>query len=119
MQTRTLLLAFAWLVAPYQVLAQEAPPPPTEPAEAVAETEQPAEQSGGFVPEGSEVTIIQDGDKVIEEFRLNGRVYMVRITPKGLPPYYPIDRDGDGQMDQRVSELQSGFAPPNWVLMRW
>ena len=79
-----------------------------------------AEQSGGFDPGGAEINIITEGDKTIEEYSLNGRVYMVKIQQKGFAPYYLIDRDGDGRMDEQVSELMGPSSPPpSWVLFRW
>lgn len=66
-----------------------------------------------------EVTIRQQGDATIEEYRDgNGRIYMVKITPARGYPYYLIDTDGDGRLDTRRNELD----PPKvnqWILFRW
>lgn len=65
-----------------------------------------------------EVTIRQQQDEVIEEYRVNGRLYMVKITPRRGAPYYLIDTDGDGQLDTRRNDLY----PPKinqWMLFRW
>jgi hypothetical protein len=79
-----------------------------------------ADEPDGFNPAGAEVNIITEGDKRIEEYSLNGRIYMVKIQQKGFPPYYLIDRDGDGRMDEQVSELMGpSAAPPTWTLFRW
>jgi hypothetical protein len=54
----------------------------------------------------------------VEEYRSNGRLYMVKITPARGYPYYLIDSDGDGSFDTRRNELD----PPNihqWILFRW
>jgi len=66
-----------------------------------------------------QVTIIQRDDALIEEYRLNGRMYMVKITPKIGKPYYLVDRDGDGNMESRMSEIYDDFSVPQWVLFSW
>jgi hypothetical protein len=65
-----------------------------------------------------EVTIIESARGTIEEYRVAGRLYMVKVTPTEGPPYYLLDTDGDGQLDARSTE--PGDASINqWVLFRW
>lgn len=66
-----------------------------------------------------QVTIIKRDDALIEEYRLDGRLYMTKITPAAGPAYYLVDRDGDGQMETRMSEIYDDFTVPQWVLFRW
>lgn len=66
-----------------------------------------------------QVTIIRRDDALIEEYRLDGRLYMTKITPAAGPAYYLVDRDGDGQMETRMSEIYDDFIVPQWVLFRW
>lgn len=66
-----------------------------------------------------QVTIIRRDDAVIEEYRLDGRHYMTRIIPATGPAYYLVDRDGDGQMETRMSEIYDDFIVPQWVLFSW
>ena len=66
-----------------------------------------------------EVNIIQREDKTIEEYRVNGQLYMIKVTPRNAPPYYLIDSDGDGTMDARRSDLEPELMIPRWVLFRW
>lgn len=66
-----------------------------------------------------EVTIVRRGDAVVEEYRVNGRMFMVKITPKVGKPYYLLDRDGDGRMESRMSKLYEEFAVPQWVIFSW
>jgi hypothetical protein len=111
--TATLIL-FPLIAVAQPSPAPEAPPPPSQ------SNAGNSDEAGGFDPGGAEIRIITEGDKIIEEFSLNGRVYMVRIQQKGFPPYYLIDRDGDGRMDEQVSELMGpSMPPPNWELFRW
>ena len=111
MMRRTL---FAGLLLPTLALAQgpeeeAAPaPPPPPPPEAMPDDE-------GVEPE---VTIRKRGEDTIEEYRVNGRLYMVKITPDAGPPYYLIDTDGDGSFETDENELD----PPEvqqWILFRW
>lgn len=66
-----------------------------------------------------QVTIIRKDDAIIEEYRLDGRHYMTKITPAAGPAYYLVDRDGDGQMETRMSEIYDDFSVPQWVLFSW
>lgn len=66
-----------------------------------------------------QVTIIRRDDAIIEEYRLDGRHYMTKITPAAGPAYYLVDRDGDGQMETRMSEIYDDFSVPQWVLFSW
>ncbi len=55
----------------------------------------------------------------VEEYRLNGRLFMIKIIPKKGPPYYLIDSDGDGVMESRQDDLDPNMPVPSWVLLRW
>lgn len=66
-----------------------------------------------------QVSIIRRDDAIIEEYRLNGRMYMAKITPKIGKPYYLVDQDGDGQMEARMSVIYDDFVVPQWVLFSW
>lgn len=66
-----------------------------------------------------EVTIIQREDVTIHEYRLNGRLYAVRIFPENAPPYYLVDADGDGELETRRKELTPEILIPQWVLFSW
>ena len=66
-----------------------------------------------------EVTIIRREDKTIEEYRINGRLYMIKVTPKNAPPYFLVDTDGNGTMESHRSALEPDIMIPQWVLFRW
>lgn len=69
--------------------------------------------------EEPEVTIIQRDTDVIEEYRLQGRLYMIKITPRHGVPYYLVDTDGDGNLETRRNEISENLLIPNWTLFRW
>jgi hypothetical protein len=66
-----------------------------------------------------DVTIIQGTDKTIAEYRIHGRLYMIKVTPKKGPPYYMVDTDGDGNLESRRSELDENLLIPSWTLLEW
>ena len=65
------------------------------------------------------VTIHEDGRGVIEEYRLNGSLYMIKVTPFMGLPYYLIDTDGDGELESRRNELDPDVMIPAWMIFRW
>jgi len=65
-----------------------------------------------------EVTIIKQTEQTVEEFRANGRLYMIKITPKVGAPYYLVDDRGDGKFSRQES-LDSGFRPPRWIIHKF
>ncbi len=63
--------------------------------------------------------IIRETDKgKVKEYRINGRAYMVRITPQVGPPYYLIDRDGDGAFETQTNDPRDQPVPM-WILFSW
>jgi len=62
------------------------------------------------------VTTRQEGDLVIQEFRVNGKLYMQRVTPKHGKPYVLMDNHGDGTFMRQDNPLDSGLRVPQWVL---
>jgi hypothetical protein len=61
-------------------------------------------------------------DNIVEEYMLEGRVYMVKVTPKNGVPYYYLDADGDGQLELRESDRSRGFGPVRpvyWKIKEW
>lgn len=66
-----------------------------------------------------EVTIVDGSEGQIEEYRLAGRLYMIKVTPKKGREYFLVDSDGDGHMDSRRNELAPNLLIPSWVLLNW
>lgn len=93
----------------------EAPPPPP-PVDAGAEDEAAPLDTEAL--EGQIVIRPREGER-IEEYRVNGRLYMVKVIPRKGPPYYLIDSDGDGHLDTRRDELGPDVEVPRWVIIRW
>lgn len=59
-------------------------------------------------------------DNLIEEYSSNGRVYMVKVTPKNGPAYYYLDEDGDGQLELREGDRAGNpVRPVYWKVKEW
>ena len=63
-----------------------------------------------------QVTIIKKKDVVIEEYRVGGRLFKIKVIPKIGPPYYLIDERGDGQFSRQDGPDASSLRPPQWVI---
>jgi hemin uptake protein HemP len=90
---------------PGTVPLEEVPPPPP------MITSQPE-----FEPE---VTVRTQGEEKIQEYRHHGKLYMMRVTPKGGHPYILMDLKGDGTFTRQENALDSGVRVPQWVLMEF
>ena len=67
-----------------------------------------------------EVTITPGDDGgTITEYRANGNLYRVKITPAIGPSYYLTDRNGDGVMDCRINNIYDDICVPEWTLLSW
>jgi hypothetical protein len=67
-----------------------------------------------------EVTIREGGEgQTIQEYRIRGKLYMVKITPKNAPSYYLVDQDGDGLFEDRVPGGTTRISVPQWVIAEW
>lgn len=64
-----------------------------------------------------QVTIIRRGEDKIEEYRINGRLYMIKVTPRIGLPYYLVDNRGDGSFSAHdTGGLDQRIRPPMWVI---
>ncbi len=64
-----------------------------------------------------EITIRQEADRSIEEYRINGQLYAIKVIPKVGEPYYLVDSEGDGQLDKR--QERGRLSVPSWILFKW
>ena len=74
------------------------------------------------VPDGSPgpddapaVTIKESSQGQVVEYRANGKLFMLKVTPKVGRPYYLVDRIGDGHFVWQ-GDLGTNQQPPMWVL---
>jgi|SRR3989338_6622617 len=65
-----------------------------------------------------EVSIIRQTEQTVEEYRVGGKLYMIKVTPKHGKPYYLVDDMGDGKFSRQES-LDSGLRVPRWVIRKF
>ncbi len=88
---------------------QPLPPPPLEPLpDGLEPTDAELEPEIIIVP-GEDVTFV--------EYRIAGRLYMIKVIPAQGPPYYLIDPEGSGKFSR--SGLEQAITPPLWVIKRF
>jgi uncharacterized protein DUF2782 len=63
----------------------------------------------------SQITIRSIGTQRQEEYRLHGRLYMVKVTPSRGKPYYLIDNTGEGKFVRQDGPAVP-LAVPQWVI---
>jgi Protein of unknown function (DUF2782) len=82
----------------------EAPPPP---------------QPQGDQSLEPEVTIIKRGKETVEEYRMHGRLYMIKVTPSSTGiPYYLIDENGTGKFS-RHDDMDNPVKVPMWLIFEF
>ncbi|QDF98984.1 hypothetical protein CJ010_21820 [Azoarcus sp. DD4] len=93
------LPAFAQQPPKLEPIPEPPPPPP-----GMTDTDEP------------QVTIVKRGEDTVSEYRIRGKLYMVKVTPPHGVPYYLIDRNGDGRM---VRDDAPALSVPMWVIKSW
>jgi len=66
-----------------------------------------------------DINIIKKEDRTVQEYRVNGKLYMIKVIPTIGLPYLLMDTDGDGSLETTQHELDSGLLVPNWILLEW
>lgn len=63
-----------------------------------------------------DVTIRQEGDKTIQEYRVNGFLYAIKVTPKNGKPYFLVRADGESNY---VRSDNPDMLIPAWEIFSW
>jgi hypothetical protein len=66
-------------------------------------------------PDEPQVNIVTRGKDKVEEYRVNGKLYMMKVTPPHGKAYYLIDREGKGVWTPQDG-VASRLSVPMWVL---
>ena len=64
-----------------------------------------------------QVTIIKRNGETIEEYRISGQLYMMKITPQHGVPYYMYKEDADGGW--ALAGPVPPMSIPKWVIFRF
>lgn len=91
----------------------------TRPADLQPLPEPPPPPPGMIEDPGLEpqVTIRNRGEDRVEEYRMNGKLYMIKVTPPHGTPYYLVDPKGDGGfVREEIVGGERRVAVPMWVI---
>lgn len=105
--TALVLMALTGPILAQQQALEPIPEPPPPPPGMV--------DGDDFEPE---VTITQRGEDTVEEFRIRGRLYMVKVTPPHGVPYFLVDQTGNGTLVPYQSALPT-LSVPMWIIRSW
>lgn len=115
-------LALLLLACALPASAQDAPTPPDQSSvpSGGGFLDSPAAPSSPITGEAvePEITIREGANETIYEYRVRGRMYMVKIQPQIGPAYFMIDTNGDGTLDQR-SNVPMDLNINQWILFTW
>ncbi len=100
------------LLASSALMAGNTNPGGLEPVPEPPELPDPLETGENIEPV---VTIVHKDDAVIEEYRINGALYKIKVTPAIGPSYYYIIDSNGGRQRHELDQV----IVPQWVLFRW
>ena len=104
-----------FLLAAANVTAFAAEPPPgLQPLE---EAPPPPAIGNENDPDKPEITIIKKGEETIEEYRIGGEIYMMKITPAHGTPYYMHKEDKGGAWIH--DGPNAPLSVPKWTIFRF
>ena len=63
-----------------------------------------------------QVTIHEGKNERVEEYRMNGFLYAIKVIPKNAPPYYLVAADGKGNF---VRSDSPNLLIPSWKILTW
>lgn len=66
-----------------------------------------------------QVSIRTEGEQTVQEYRIKGKLYMQRVTPKHGRPYILMDHRGDGTFTKLDNTIDSAVRVPQWVLLEF
>lgn len=104
--TWMLVLALT-LPAGLQAADKVAPPPDAQPVPDGAPTAKDIDEP--------QITIRNKGTYREEEYRLHGKLYMIKVTPPKGRPYYLIDNTGDGKFVRYEGPVVP-LVVPMWLI---
>jgi hypothetical protein len=113
------LLALMLLAAAFAAAAQSTArprPPGTMPLDEPPPPPPMVEVDPALEPQVSTRT---EGDNTIQEYRVRGRLYMQKVTPRNGLPYILMDQKGDGTFSKQDNTLDNGNRVPQWVLLEF
>ena len=111
------LAALAFCIAT-GALAQSQPRPPPPGSKPLEEPPLPPAVVEGDPALEPQVSIRKEPDRTVTEYRIKGKLYMMKVTPASGPAYILMDHRGDGSFS-RLDNLDTGLRVPQWVLLEF
>ncbi len=106
---------FLWMVPLWGQAQTPLPPPEIHQSE-------PEVMASDLTPDPNEkpdIRIIQKGNAKLEEYRLHGKLYMIKVIPHKGRPYYLVDHTGRGEFE-RFSDIDGQkLKVPQWVILEF
>ena len=65
-----------------------------------------------------QITIIKRGEDTIEEHRINGELYMIKVIPRIGQPYYLVRNRVGGEFSH-PGEAGIDISPPMWRILEF
>ena len=109
----SVLLAAFTVFGSATVIAQQNRPSNLQPVPEPPPPPKGYELDGTLEPQ---ITTVKRGEDTVEEYRLGGRLYMMKVTPSHGVAYFLVDHRGDGQFSRQTTH-DTGLRPPMWVIL--
>lgn len=110
-------LAVLLAIVAFQLpLVATAEPPPPADLQALEDFPPPA-LSNEDNPDAPQITIVKKDGETIEEYRIGGELYMMKVTPAHGVPYYMHKEDRDGGWTNIGPNPP--LSIPKWTLFRF
>jgi hypothetical protein len=114
MRTILLLLLTCFAIDAAAQSAARARPPGTMPLNEPPPPPAMVESDPALEPQ---VTVRTENGQTVQEYRVKGKLYMQRVTPRHGRPYILVDHRGDGTFSRQDNTLDAGVRVPQWVLL--
>lgn len=108
----SVMLPVVFFVSTVQAQQVDEPAPVPEPPEIPL----PVQSGEEMQPD---ITIIKKGKETIQEYRRNGKLYMVKVVPAIGPAYYMYDTNGDEKMDVTKNDMDKTSNINMWQIFEW
>ena len=86
-------------------------------AEPLEDIPPPPKVQDGEALDDPEITIRKKGKDTVEEYRINGELYMMKVTPEHGVPYYLHKEDQDGGWTNVGPNKP--LSVPKWIIFRF
>jgi hypothetical protein len=114
---------FLSLLFALPAIAQETDPPTANSAAETIDVPPPPPLPPKAIPPDDlaipTVTIRREDGQIFEEYRVNGALTMIRVTPKKGLTYYLMDTTGDGDLETKWYENEGGIKPVYYKIFEW